>query len=204
VLVLIDESGDPGFKVIRGSTTHFVVAMVIFDDFGEAERTSAAIAEAREALGARPEFKFSKCSDDLRDGFFQAVAAFRFKVRALVVNKEKIYSDNLRTNTERFYNYFVQQLLRHDDGALVDARVKIDKSGDRRFKNELAVYLRRQLPRGRLDSLKFSDSRKDNLIQLADMVAGAIRRSYMAEYRDDAARWRNMIARKIANVWEFR
>ena len=30
MLVLIDESGDPGFKLTKGSTQHFVAAMVIF------------------------------------------------------------------------------------------------------------------------------------------------------------------------------
>ena len=50
MLVLIDESGDPGFKLVRGSSSHFVIAMVVFDDFAEAERTSAAIGTLRQQL----------------------------------------------------------------------------------------------------------------------------------------------------------
>lgn len=41
MLVLIDESGDPGFKLVRGSSSHFVVAMVVFDDFTDAELRAA-------------------------------------------------------------------------------------------------------------------------------------------------------------------
>lgn len=43
MLVFIDESGDTGFKVSKGSTQNFVVACVIFDDNLEAEKTSVAI-----------------------------------------------------------------------------------------------------------------------------------------------------------------
>lgn len=32
MLVFLDDSGDPGFKVGKGSTPCFVIALVIFDD----------------------------------------------------------------------------------------------------------------------------------------------------------------------------
>lgn len=204
MLVLIDESGDAGFKMARGSTPVFVVGMTIFHDFAEAERASAAIATARAALRVKPEFKFNKCSNDARDGFFQAVEPFKFRVRALVVRKELVYSENLRDSKERFYNFFVKLLLKHDDDMLSGARVKIDGSGDREFKRELASYLRKQLSAGKIKSVKFAESHRDNLIQLADMTTGAIARSYRKDERKFASRWRQMIAAKIQDVWEFR
>jgi hypothetical protein len=204
MLILIDESGDAGFKVAKGSTPHFVVAMVIFRDLNEAENASVAIAQARDRLRIKPEFKFNKCANVVRDGFFDAVRPFNFTVRALVVDKACIYSENLRDDKGRFYNYFVKTLLKHDGGALQGARVKIDGSGDREFKQELGRYLRCQMDAGKLASVKFAESHRDNLIQLADMVAGAIFRSYRQDDRKDADRWRNMLASKIEDVWEFR
>lgn len=204
MLILIDESGDAGFKVAKGSTPHFVVAMVIFRDLKEAENASAAIAQARDRLRVKPEFKFNKCANIVRDGFFDAVRPFRFTVRALVVDKARIYSDGLREDKGRFYNYFVKMLLKHDGGALQGARVKIDGSGDREFKQELGRYLRCQMDAGKLTSVKFAESHRDNLIQLADMAAGAIFRSYRQEDRKDATRWRDMLTSKIEDVWEFR
>jgi spore maturation protein SpmB len=62
LLVLIDESGDAGFKLARGSSPYFVVAMVIFDDFKEAEGASAIIETARATLRIKTEFKFNKCA----------------------------------------------------------------------------------------------------------------------------------------------
>lgn len=203
MLVLIDESGDAGFKLARGSTPHFVVAMVIFDDFKEAERASAIIEAARVSLRIKPEFKFNKCSAQVKDSFFEAVASCKFTVRALVVDKSKIYSENLRENKDRFYNFFVKTLLQHDNNALAGARVKIDGSGDREFKRELAAYLKRESEAGKIASVKFSESHRDNLIQLADMVAGAIARSYRKGDRNEHDRWRKMLNSKIRNVWDF-
>jgi len=206
VLVLIDESGDAGFKLVRGSSSHFVVAMVVFDDFGEAERAGAAIDALRTRLRIKTEFKFSKSHDDVKTAFFDCVCRHRFRVRALVVDKSVIYSDSLRERKDLFYNYFVQMLLRNDHGALHGARIKIDGSGDRHFKNELNAYLRQQLHAGQVQSIKFAESHRDNLIQLADMVAGAILRSYRGKDRKDAGRWRRMLTRsgRMGDVWDFR
>ena len=203
VLVLIDESGDPGFKLTSGSTPYFVMAMVIFRDYRQAELASQAIQEARTALRVTSEFKFNKCCDVVRDGFFEAVQPFKFGVRAIIVDKSSIYSHNLRTEPERFYSFFLRLLMDHDGGALVNARIKIDGSGDRQFKRELTSYLRRQLGPGKMDNLRFVDSHKDALIQLADMVAGAIGRSCNTD-RKNHARWRKQLAPKIENVWPFR
>ncbi len=203
MLILIDESGDAGFKVAKGSTSHFVVAMIIFRDLREAEAASRAIAEARGRLRVKPEFKFSKCSAPVRDGFFDAVRPFRFAVRALVVDKAKIYSPDLRANADRFYAYFVRLLLRHDADLLAGARVKIDGRASNNLRRDLAVALRQHQSVLKMANVKFADSHRDNLIQLADMAAGAIARSYRDDVRKDADRWRAMLAGKIEEVWEF-
>jgi hypothetical protein len=204
LLVLIDESGDAGFKLARGSTPHFIVAMVIFEDFEEATRTSKIIEDTRAALRIKTEFKFAKCANQAKDGFFEAVAPCKFTVRALVVDKARIYSDNLRENKERFYGFFVKSLLQHDGNALAGARIKIDGSGDREFKQELASYLKRESAQGKIASVKFVESHRDNLIQLADMVAGAIARSYKEGDRSEHNRWRKMLTSKTRDIWDFR
>ena len=56
---------------------------------------------------------------------------------------------------------------------------------------------------GRVKSIRFRNSESDRLVQLADMCAGAIARSFKAN-RDDRFRWRKMLGRKIEDVWEFR
>lgn len=202
MLVLIDESGDPGFRLEKGSTPIFAVSMVIFNEFKEAERCSARIAALQKQLGVNREFKFNKSHNNVRDAFFKGVCGYDFTVRALVVDKAKIQSAYLKGNKEQFYSFFLKLLLKHDGGALANASVKIDGSGNRIFKKELRAYLARELVTGKVSKVKLVDSKGDNLIQLADMTVGAIARSYRTD-RADADRWRGMLKPRIDNVWDF-
>ncbi|MGJ0452113.1 MAG: DUF3800 domain-containing protein [Methylocystis sp.] len=64
-------------------------------------------------------------------------------------------------------------------------------------------YLHRHCASGAIKDIRFANSSNDRLIQLVDMCAGAIARSYKRE-RSDARRWRDMLGPKIEDVWEFR
>lgn len=204
MLVLIDESGCPGFKLARGSTPYFVVAMILFQDLIEAETTSKAIGELRKILKINPEFKFSKTRADIKDKFFESICQYNFQVRAIVIDKSKIYSPKLRNDTDAFYNYFLKTLMQYNNDILKNTSIKIDGSGDKEFKNALKVYLRQSLGQDRIKKFKFINSKNDNLIQLADMIVGAIARSYN-EKRNDGNRWLNILKkkRKINNIWNF-
>jgi hypothetical protein len=203
MLVFIDESGDPGFKLSKGSSPTFVVCLVAFPDKDKAAVARAAICDAAAAHNVRPEFKFSDSRNYVRDAFFEAVSPCDFCVRAIVVQKERLYSTTLRTDKERFYSFFVKLMLKFDNGLLKDAKVMLDGSGDRSFRNELSAYLRRHTEKGAIKKFVFADSRSDNLVQLADMCTGAIARAYRQD-RGDADRWRKMLAPKIEDIWDFK
>lgn len=201
MLVFIDESGDPGFSA--GSSPVFVCAMVIFASAKDAAATQEAIAASKARRMHKPEFKFSKCSDTVRDAYFEAVCGCPFMVRAIVVRKDVIHSNILRSEKESFYEFFVKQMMRNDHGDLDKAAIVIDGSGDRLFRQNLEAALRRRLRLGALKSLRFKDSQSDPLIQLADMCAGAIARSYRTD-RADAYRWRDALRMRLRDVWDFR
>ncbi|MEX2122371.1 MAG: DUF3800 domain-containing protein [Woeseia sp.] len=202
MLVFIDESGCPGFKLDRGSSPYFVFAMVVFESPPEAEIVDRQIDQIRSIAKHRGEFKFSKCCASVRDEFCQSVASFDFVVRAIVVDKKQINSSVLRSRTESFYNYFVKMMMEHDGKLLRNAIVKIDESGDRKFKSELARYLQNHVGRDRIKKVRFVNSRNNNLIQLADMAAGAIHRACRNDSRQND-RWRKQLRRRIADVWTF-
>jgi hypothetical protein len=104
MLVFIDESGDAGFKLERGSTGVFVVALCAFTSSEAARETEAAIAGVAARLRIAGEFKFNKTRHELRDAFFRAVLPTQFLVRAIVVEKRKIHSPYLRAEKEKFYS----------------------------------------------------------------------------------------------------
>jgi hypothetical protein len=203
MLVFIDESGDPGFKWARGSTSTFVVALVAFRASDSAAKACATIDELAVRLKLKGEFKFHKSRSEIRDAFFAAVKSSEFKVRAIVVEKEKIYSQLLRSDKDTFYAFFVKTMLKFDGGLLNGAKVVIDGSGDRAYRQQLAKYLRQHCAEGAIKEVKFANSSGDRLVQLADMCAGAIARSYKTE-KSDARRWRDMLQSKIEDVWPFK
>ena len=203
MLVFVDESGDSGFRLGEGSTEVFAVAMVLFADHAEAGRAADAIRALQAAWGVKPEFKFSKSSNDVRDAFFAAVTPFAFKVRAIVVEKQRLRSMHLKTDKEAFYRFFVKSMIKFDNGRLSDARVIIDGSGERTFRRDLNAHLRKHAGPGAVRDVRMKDSRGDPLIQLADMCVGAIGRSYRKD-RPDAERWRAMLGRRLDDVWTFR
>lgn len=139
---------------------------------------------------------------EIRDRFFEAVSACRFHVRAIVVRKEVIHSPRLQADKDRFYEFFVKTMMKHDDGTIRDAKVIIDGSGDHEFRQNLHAALRRRLGARVIRDLRFKNSKNDPLLQLADMCAGAIARSYRE--RPHKERWRQMLRLRLDDVWEFR
>ncbi|EKE15184.1 MAG: hypothetical protein ACD_12C00116G0004 [uncultured bacterium] len=206
MLVFIDDSGDPGFKLEKGSSKVFVIAMVIFKDNLEAERVSLAIKDLRRKLKMSDlsEFKFNKSSKKFRKFFIETVKTFDFKIRAIAVNKNDIYSQRLKTHKENFYNYVIMQVIKHSK-LIKNAKLKFDKRGEIEIRNQLRVYLSRELDNKKnniFSDLKFVDSRQNTLIQLADMVAGSIfsfytdkDKSYLEELRK---------SKKVEDVWTFK
>ena len=144
MIVFIDESGDPGFKIKRGSTLHFVIALVIFDEELEAEEAALKIKKLRKKLGKtdRFEFKFSKCKPELRKAFLNEVKDCSFRIRAIVFNKNTIYSSFLRGEKEKFYNFALRQVLEHNNKTIKNAKLRLDGTGERDFRRQLTVYLR--------------------------------------------------------------
>lgn len=207
MLVFIDDSGDPGFKFDKGSTKFFVISLVIFDDELEAERTALAIKNLRRELrfSDKSEFKFYKSSREVRRKFLTKVCGFKFRVRSLVVDKSLIRSNELRTSKNSFYGYAIKTVLKYSDGKISNAKVKIDGSGDRVFRKNFLGYLRRQLNSKELtvmDNCKLVDSQQNVLIQLADMIAGSVHRSYNPEKLDHKI-YKAIIKRRIEDEWRF-
>jgi Protein of unknown function (DUF3800) len=204
MLVFIDESGDPGFKTV-GSSPVFVVAMVMFANAEDAALAQGRIKALAALLKVKPEFKFSKCKDEFRTAFFEDVAACRFRVRAVVVRKERVHSPNLREVKESFYKFFIRMIMKHDGKTLVNAKVVIDGSGDREFKKQFRAYLRKHFDTASVRAVDLKDSCDDELIQLADMAVGAIARAYKPD-QPNGGRWLEKLRASghIDNIWEFR
>jgi hypothetical protein len=204
MLVFVDESGDPGLKLGRGSSSHFVVALVVFHDHEEARAADARISLLRRELRmpANREFHFNKCSSEIRSKFMKALAPYNFFFYCLVFDKAAAGERaQALTGREPFYMYACGLVFENARHALNDAVVVLDGSGSRSFRRKLQSYLMRRTnePGSRsIRSVRMRDSKKDNLLQLADMVAGAVYRSF--EETDDAISYLQQISHRAISI----
>lgn len=207
-IVFIDDSGDPGFKIEKGASSHFVIACVIFDDTLEAEKTAVAIKQLRRDLkfSDNTEFKFNGSRDAVRIQFLKTISQYNFRVRSIAVDKKTVTSPELRNTADSFYNYFIKLVLQHNQGTIKEAKIRLDGHGDRRFRRNLTKYLRKNLNNKQLkvmQSMRLVNSKRDVLIQMADMVAGSIRKSHEDKTKKNI-KYKQIIKGKIEDDWLFK
>jgi hypothetical protein len=206
MLAFIDESGDPGQKLAAGSSLYFTIAVVFFHDRKVAAACDRRIAGLRKELKAPEgfEFHFSKTSDRWREAFLRAVSAFEFGYVARTIDKRRLKGKAWK-DRKYFYQEAARLALEAAKPYLLDAKVLIDRSNDRTFDQELAKYLKKHAGtrEGKpvVREVRSERSDKHNLIQIADMVCGAVARSYHDEKASGSYR-RLIQAREVsAEIW---
>lgn len=204
MLVFIDDSGDPGFKLNKGSSSHFVIACVIFDDNLDAEEAALKIKRLRRSLGWRDdhEFKFNKTNKAIRLNFLNEIKESEFRIRAIVADKTLIRSPELKMNKNKFYNYMIKEVLAKSRGSIVDGRIRLDGHEDRAYKKAATTYFRQQAGEV-IKDMKFVNSKNDNLIQLADMVAGSILRTTQTD-KTDSQDYLKVLSLRVEDIWYFK
>ncbi len=182
-LIFMDEAGDTGFNLGAGASRYFIVTIVIFDTPLEAERVSAAVDALREDLrmSSQREFRFSVgSSSQVKTKFLQNVVDYTFRYRAVIVNKasfQRAYPQNTRENLLEF----IFANLFRADAHIREATLVVDRITSGEFEKQFNVFVRRQLKkRGTQPIRKFkhADSQRNNLLQLADMICGAVYRKF--------------------------
>lgn len=203
--IYIDETGDTGFKLDKGSSHIFCITLLIFNDHKEIERMSKAIKRLEESLHfhSYTEWKFSKTAPAYRVEFLKTIANFNFEIRAVVMIKKHIDGPRLKTDKDSFYNYTCRLLLRYASGNMKEARVIFDRRGNREFYGNLRHYLRTEckLDHEKIKEIRSKDSRKEIPLQVADMIAGAIGRSFGG--KKDSRDYIEIIRPKIKNLFRF-
>lgn len=109
---------------------------------------------------------------------FEAVQSCRFSIVATVVDKSQVSAPRLK-KSDSFYQLTIIDTLKRIDN-LHDADIFLDGKSGKNYRNRSAAAIRHALNSGRRQTKNFrmANSKNDPLIQLADMVAGAIRAKY--------------------------
>lgn len=190
----LDESGDPG----QQSTPYFALAMVQL----AAHQPIPEITAARGQLHLPPgfEFKFHKTTAAQRQTFFQYVQPLMFRVRAAVIDKGRVPNLADSTGQEFIVNWTTRMILRASELDLANDVLVMDGAvpGLRRALRLQLTEACRQSGRARpFAKIISADSKRDDGLQLADMVVGAIRQYVVAK---DEQLYRTLIP-KVIDLW---
>ena len=177
----LDDSGDPG--VDGSSTSHFVIAAVVIVGDDDRQKLIDAIDKYRQKLGWKEthEFKFNTTKKGIIEGLIKVIRGYRFSAYAIVLDKRKIPVTPDIIDSNSLYYYVMKELLLKLD--LINPYITIDGIGGKRYMQKIRTYLRQNLKSNGVEKcvIKFADSKKDSLVQLTDIVAGCVSRSF----RDD-------------------
>lgn len=193
--VYVDESGDPGLKEKAGTSRNFVIAAIIFSDDDAARACRARIRSLHQQLGWHPrqEFKFNKCDRETRHRLFETVLKCEFHFVGAVIHKSRLPRGF--SGKDAFYEKAVSVALDAASPHLSDAAVVLDHCGSREFRTQMQKHLRSRLkPDGKaaVRAFRTEKSHACELLQLADMVAGAVARSVHPE-RSHADKFRKVL-----------
>lgn len=181
MLVFIDESGDTGRKLNKGSSKFFVISMIVFDDNKIVELCDKEIDKLRKDLNLKLkyEFHFSNNSDKVKLKFLEIINKYQFMYFSVVIDKDpkKLWGPGFK-DKESFYKYSCSMVITNAMQYLSDAIVILDRSGNPVFRNRLAKYLNQKINFNKkiIKKIKQQNSKSNNLLQLADYITGIVNR----------------------------
>lgn len=196
-----DEAGDVSFAFDKGASAYFVLAIIATDQ-PEALRKALETFRNQHRLPEAWEFSFHDITSlRLKEQVFAALSTLPFTARVIVVDKRRL-PELFRVMPRRsFYTFFLSELIRCIPEAERQEAILVLDEFDRAGKTvaDLGRILKvRQIRRG-FKKIEGKRSRGEPLIQVADLIAGAVLYRYS---RGDDRFWQ-MVAEKLLEVVEY-
>ncbi len=192
-----EEAGDTGIKFDRGSSRYFVVVLLHVDDPFPVRDAISALRE-RLRLPTGFEFKFHRTVPRLKMAFFEAMATVPFDIRVLVLDKKGLVKPLTR---QSLYNFCLGEMFLDMPEREVACSILVLDGADEstRLQRGIRVHLSglaRQRGERSFKKVVLRDSRREPVLQCADMVCGSIYRWFA---RDDATFYK-MIKERIVSL----
>jgi hypothetical protein len=175
--IYIDESGTPDVENLK--PRFFVVAAIVVESRRELAGFEDRFRSAAQAI-KRPldhELRSAGLSLKKRARVLRELSLLDFQWAAVAFDKARLTRTGF-SSPKRFYRFALQFLIGDLLMTAWQADLVIDENSTKAFQAETERHIREQnsgLPVQRLGKIKFSDSSKARLVQLADLVAGAVR-----------------------------
>ena len=192
----LDESGDPGQK----SNRYFALALVQLA--GHTPLPELAVVRQAVRLSPAFEFKYHDATTAQKELFFRSVQPFAFRVRAAVVDKTRLASPLTEVRGMAFVVEWTTRLILRaseldiaNDVLVMDGAVP---SLRRALRIRLSAECRQSGRERPFSKIISADSSRDDNLQLADMLVGAVRQHIAVGESQHYATF----ASKVVDLWE--
>ena len=159
------------------------------------------ISNYREYIGwdDRYEFKFHKSPRKIKIELLNRICSFEFDIYAVFIDKGQNSSIDSLIEGKKLYNWVIRKLLKIIP--LRKATIKIDGQYGEKYKQQFRTYIRKGLniSENKIKRIVVQDSRKNNLIQVADLMAGAINR-FLQNNKTDSLDYYSIIKSKVVKL----
>ena len=197
----VDESGDPGLEGQASSSSHFVITMVQLP----ARVSLRPLVTLRKALQVKTtfEFKYHTTTTAQKDLFFKEVLHIPFRVRAVVLNKAHIGMQwrNLQP-PELVAELIIRLTFRASELDIANEVLIIDGATPAFCRHLRVRFTERCKQEKRIRPFKNiigANSRNEDGLQMADMMAGAIRLHAM----NISSEHSYYISSRVVDLWEL-
>jgi hypothetical protein len=196
----VDESGDAGLN--NKGSAYYVVAMLQLPN----REPVMKLATLREGLNLSPnfEFHFYKMNSKQKDAFFQVVRPLLFRVRVAALIKSQTPPEYQGLDSaDLAINLLVDLTLRASPLDIANDILVLDDKPDSFFQSLRIRFTQayKQAKRDRpFKKIVSSESTFDDGLQIADMMAGAVRQ-YVWE---NNPAWFKTFSEKVVDLWKVR
>lgn len=193
-----DETGDLGFAFERGSSRYFAITLILTN---YPDRISQEVQRFRLTLGlsSKAEFKFHDMSNNFRSQFLTTIQPLPFRAYVLIADKTKLKGDWQKVDNPTLYALFLAKLVRCiPQDCLERAILTLDQFGSLVAMRAAVRRELKQLGQRPFKRINMKRSQGNDLIQCADMVAGAVMRSWQQQDRQ----FLQLIENKVT-IWPF-
>lgn len=173
----VDESGDAGLEGLPSSSSHFVLAMVQLPERAPLKP----LVDLRKALNVSSnfEFKYHKSTFEQKDLFFQRILKIPFRIRAAVVDKSRLRMPFKNLPPQQLTIELIIRLTLRSSELDIANEVLIIDGATSAFCRGLRVQFSERCKREErirpFKNIIGGNSRTEDGLQVADMVAGALR-----------------------------
>lgn len=197
----LDEAGDAGLGGEAGSSSYFALAMVQLVE--RRPLSELALVRQKFHFPATFEFWYHKTTLAHKTAFFEAIQQLPFRVRAAVVRKADLSERFTQMSGPDFMVELTTQLILRaspldigGDVLIIDGATPALRRALRIRLSQACRLMKRPRPFAKIVS---GDSRREDELQLADMVVGAVTQFVAGTER----RHYQTFADKVVDLWQM-